>query len=275
MAGELAASQQKLERSRVDLERKNLQLDERRRYIETVLERIATGVVSVDGRRAHRNDQHRGAAAARAWTARSSAARSAEAVCPGRPAPARHAAAARPPQPLPDRRRRNSPSSARGASSIWRRPRRRSRGRTGELEGAVLVFDDVTPLIRTQRVAAWRDVARRLAHEIKNPLTPIQLCAERMRRHFAQRAARGAGARRGVHGHHRRRSGVAQGAGRRVRPVRADAGAAGGAVRPPRRCSTETLALYNGLFRDIRLERRFAADLPPVRVDRRADPAGR
>src|SRR5204862_2567239 len=51
-------------------------------------------------------------------------------------------------------------------------------------EGAVLVLDDVTPLIRAQRVAAWRDVARRLAHEIKNPLTPIQLSAERMRRHF-------------------------------------------------------------------------------------------
>ena len=46
------------------------------------------------------------------------------------------------------------------------------------------MFDDVTPLVRTQRVAAWRDVARRLAHEIKNPLTPIQLCAERLRRHF-------------------------------------------------------------------------------------------
>ena len=49
----------------------------------------------------------------------------------------------------------------------------------------MLVFDDVTPLIRTQRVAAWRDVARRLAHEIKNPLTPIQLSAERLRRQFA------------------------------------------------------------------------------------------
>ena len=49
----------------------------------------------------------------------------------------------------------------------------------------MLVFDDVTPLIRTQRVAAWRDVARRLAHEIKNPLTPIQFSAERLRRQFA------------------------------------------------------------------------------------------
>src|SRR4029453_4843270 len=55
----------------------------------------------------------------------------------------------------------------------------------GSFGGAVLVFDDVTPLIRTQRGAAWRDGARRLAHEIKNPLTPIQLCAERMRRHFS------------------------------------------------------------------------------------------
>ena len=58
-------------------------------------------------------------------------------------------------------------------------------GEDGASAGAVLVFDDVTPLIRTQRVAAWRDVARRLAHEIKNPLTPIQLCAERLRRQFS------------------------------------------------------------------------------------------
>ena len=46
------------------------------------------------------------------------------------------------------------------------------------------MFDDVTPLIRSQKVAAWREVARRLAHEIKNPLTPIQLSAERLQRHF-------------------------------------------------------------------------------------------
>jgi nitrogen fixation/metabolism regulation signal transduction histidine kinase len=55
----------------------------------------------------------------------------------------------------------------------------------GRPEGAVVVLDDVTPLIRAQRVAAWRDVARRLAHEIKNPLTPIQLSAERLQKNFA------------------------------------------------------------------------------------------
>jgi len=51
-------------------------------------------------------------------------------------------------------------------------------------EGHVLTFDDVTALASAQRMAAWGDVARRIAHEIKNPLTPIQLSADRMRRKF-------------------------------------------------------------------------------------------
>ncbi len=53
-----------------------------------------------------------------------------------------------------------------------------------ERAGHVLVFDDVTELVRAQRDAAWGEVARRLAHEIKNPLTPIQLSAERLRRKY-------------------------------------------------------------------------------------------
>jgi nitrogen fixation/metabolism regulation signal transduction histidine kinase len=54
----------------------------------------------------------------------------------------------------------------------------------GGASGVVLVFDDITTLLQAQRDAAWGEVARRLAHEIKNPLTPIQLSAERMRRKF-------------------------------------------------------------------------------------------
>jgi nitrogen fixation/metabolism regulation signal transduction histidine kinase len=54
----------------------------------------------------------------------------------------------------------------------------------GGATGVVLVFDDITTLLQAQRDAAWGEVARRLAHEIKNPLTPIQLSAERMRRKF-------------------------------------------------------------------------------------------
>lgn len=54
----------------------------------------------------------------------------------------------------------------------------------GPLEGYVVAFDDVTDLVSAQRMAAWGDVARRIAHEIKNPLTPIQLSAERIKRKF-------------------------------------------------------------------------------------------
>ena len=53
-----------------------------------------------------------------------------------------------------------------------------------QLEGYVVAFDDVTDLVSAQRMAAWGDVARRIAHEIKNPLTPIQLSAERIKRKF-------------------------------------------------------------------------------------------
>ena len=53
--------------------------------------------------------------------------------------------------------------------------------------GCVLTFDDATRLVNAQRQLAWRDVARRIAHEIRNPLTPIQLSAERLRRRFADK----------------------------------------------------------------------------------------
>lgn len=63
------------------------------------------------------------------------------------------------------------------------------RGADGALEGFVVAFDDVTDLVTAQRTAAWGDVARRIAHEIKNPLTPIQLSAERLKRKFSREVA--------------------------------------------------------------------------------------
>jgi two-component system nitrogen regulation sensor histidine kinase NtrY len=130
----------------------------------------------------------------------------------------------------------------------------------------VLVFDDVTPLIRTQRVAAWRDVARRLAHEIKNPLTPIQLSAERMRRHFgsAPPAARAL---------------VDECTATIVSEVESlkalvDEFAQFARMPTPRAVPSdlnavlvETLALYNGLFQEIQIQRRLAPGLPFIRVD--------
>jgi two-component system nitrogen regulation sensor histidine kinase NtrY len=57
----------------------------------------------------------------------------------------------------------------------------------GEFMGTVVVFDDLTQLIKAQRMTAWREVARRIAHEIKNPLTPIKLSAQRLRKRYLSR----------------------------------------------------------------------------------------
>lgn len=56
----------------------------------------------------------------------------------------------------------------------------------GSVIGVALVFEDLTYLVKAQRMAAWREVARRIAHEIKNPLTPIQLNAQRVRRRYLE-----------------------------------------------------------------------------------------
>jgi nitrogen fixation/metabolism regulation signal transduction histidine kinase len=139
-------------------------------------------------------------------------------------------------------------------------------GESGQAAGAVLVFDDVTPLIRTQRVAAWRDVARRLAHEIKNPLTPIQLCAERMRRHFGTAPAAA-------------RALVEECTGTIVGEVESlkalvDEFAQFARMPTPRAVPsdlnlvlTETLALYNGLFQHVRMVPRLSPAIPAVRLD--------
>jgi two-component system nitrogen regulation sensor histidine kinase NtrY len=60
-------------------------------------------------------------------------------------------------------------------------------GTMAESKGYVITLDDITDLLSAQRTGAWADVARRIAHEIKNPLTPIQLSAERLRRRYAKK----------------------------------------------------------------------------------------
>jgi two-component system nitrogen regulation sensor histidine kinase NtrY len=139
-------------------------------------------------------------------------------------------------------------------------------GEGGRSEGQILALDDVTPLIRAQKVAAWREVARRLAHEIKNPLTPIQLSAERMRRHFAD-APSGA------------RALVDECTSTIVGEVESLKGLVDefsqfARMPTPRTAPTdihalitETLALYDGLFADVIIERRFDDRVPPIRID--------
>jgi two-component system nitrogen regulation sensor histidine kinase NtrY len=264
MAAELAASQKKLERSRVDLERKNIELDERRRYIETVVERIATGVISMDGD--GRIDTINSAALRLLEVDRSVVGSLADDVL------AREDL--RPLDSLLRHMRSGGADPAAQELALAREGREVHLaaaitpllGEEGDPAGAVLVFDDVTPLIRAQRVAAWRDVARRLAHEIKNPLTPIQLCAERMRRHFSaappaslalvdECTATIVGEVESLKGLVDEFAQFARMPAPRTVPTDLNA------------LLTETLALYNGLFREITIERRLAEALPPVRID--------
>ncbi len=91
--------------------------------------------------------------------------------------------------------KRGPSETAQGEVKVTRHGRRENllvriatrRAEDQHLEGYVIAFDDVTDLVSAQRMAAWGDVARRIAHEIKNPLTPIQLSAERIKRKFSPR----------------------------------------------------------------------------------------
>jgi len=272
MAAELAQSQRRLELSRIDLERKNAEIEDRRRYIETILERIATGVVSIDDR--GRISTVNSAATRLIGLEQSVVGADAATVFSRddleplgallRRAAARQAVSSA--QEVSLAREGRELFLAAAATPLPVASAGRAGGEEGPGGGTVLVFEDVTPLIRAQRVAAWRDVARRLAHEIKNPLTPIQLCAERMRRHFATAPP-----------HARALSEectttiISE-----VESLKAlvDEFAQFARMPAPRLVPTnlhalldETLALYDGLFRAIHLEREYAADLPPVRLD--------
>lgn len=92
---------------------------------------------------------------------------------------------------LMERARANPRRAQESQIEVQRRGRTRTllvrvsaEGEESNVSGYVVTFDDVTELISAQRKAAWSDVARRLAHEIKNPLTPIQLAAERLKRRY-------------------------------------------------------------------------------------------
>jgi two-component system nitrogen regulation sensor histidine kinase NtrY len=115
-------------------------------------------------------------------------------------------------------------------------------------------------------VAAWREVARRLAHEIKNPLTPIQLSAERMRRHFADASA-------GARGLVDECTDTIVGEVESLKGL-VDEFSQFARMPSPRtvpsdlhQLITDTIALYDGIFSDVQIERRFAPDVPLVRLD--------
>jgi two-component system, NtrC family, nitrogen regulation sensor histidine kinase NtrY len=191
MTTQLEENRRRIEAGAEELRDKNLALQERRNYIETILQSITTGVVSID-----ENDcvttLNPSAARMLGFYSRleddaklSSLIRSEDWIVVDR---------------LLRRARRAGQATEQthlegGANGGGALPVAMTatalRNSVSLRRGVVLVIEDLSELLAAQRAAAWSEVARRMAHEIKNPLTPIQLSAERIAKSYARVAANG------------------------------------------------------------------------------------
>ncbi|HEV3037871.1 MAG TPA: ATP-binding protein [Candidatus Angelobacter sp.] len=181
MAGELEASRRKIEQSSRALVESNTELEQRRRHIETILESIPTGVLSLDP---EQRVSHSNAAFGRMFSSNGGVplpGSSLETIFP--------ADVAADLEYLLKRAARKSVTAAQLEIPVLRDKLNvtvtASSVQHGQQQlGYVVVFEDFSDLLKAQKEAAWREVARRVAHEIKNPLTPIALSADRVLRHL-------------------------------------------------------------------------------------------
>jgi len=186
MAGELQENREVITRSTADLRRTNRALDERRRYIETLVANLSTAVISVDSfsrvttvnpavARILGTELHVGEDIRRVLREKELA----------------------PLHEFLEQAERSHGEEQRRELTLARKPEALTvsvqiaplRGASGEALGTLIMVEDLTEMLQAQRAVAWREVARRIAHEIKNPLTPIQLSAQRLRKKFSEGAA--------------------------------------------------------------------------------------
>jgi two-component system nitrogen regulation sensor histidine kinase NtrY len=168
-----------LESQRNELVEANHKLDQRRQFTEAVLSGVSAGVFGLDndGRINHANR------AALRFFGKGEAELTGRDISVAIPEMAEVVHEA---QAHPDRRAQSQTVIQREGRERTLSIRVTSEVTDSGLGGLVLTFDDITELVSAQRTSAWADVARRIAHEIKNPLTPIQLSAERLRRKYGK-----------------------------------------------------------------------------------------
>jgi two-component system nitrogen regulation sensor histidine kinase NtrY len=280
MAQDLESSRHMAESSRVQLSDVNQKLEERRRELETILETIPSGVVTLDksgtilqanrafaalmGRREETNlsGQTIGelfptdcsddlARVIRRSNRMGAASTEVETHAAGRPV---HLAI---------------------TSARLELGRSLSGGRNGAV-GSVLVVEDTTELLRAQRQLAWKEVAQRVAHEIKNPLTPIALSAERIRKHLDRMAEGSASDSPESPSVIRKCSEVILGCVGTLRTLVDQFAALAQFPAPqPRpsdmnRIAEDALMLFSGRLDGITIRTTFEPELPPVMADRDA-----
>lgn len=186
MTADLRQSQQTIRLANLELQHSNQELEERRRYMETVLANVTAGVISINSQGI--------------ITTINKFAEKLLNLHPGEVI-GRNFRELLGPDHLPVVRDLLRDLVGSGKETIRRQVSIDMEGsrltllvnvttlkdERQEFMGTVVVFDDLTELLKAQRMSAWREVARRIAHEIKNPLTPIQLSAQRLRRRYEGR----------------------------------------------------------------------------------------
>jgi two-component system nitrogen regulation sensor histidine kinase NtrY len=166
-----------IESQQRELREANRQLDERRQFTETVLTGVSAGVIGLD-RLGRVNLPNRSASSLLGVDLEESIGQDLAQVAPEMGGLLDEAAR------RPERLAQSQVQLVRGTSTRILLVRIAAELYGREISGYVVTFDDITELLSAQRKAAWADIARRIAHEIKNPLTPIQLAAERLRRRY-------------------------------------------------------------------------------------------
>jgi hypothetical protein len=271
MAEELESSRRQIEASSRDLGVANIALEQRRRHIETILESIPNGVLSLNADRRITHANHALLRLFHPMTAESGM----PGVLIGAPLTDVFA-----PEVLEDlepllRRADRMGTTTTQMEMVVQRATLNVAVTVATLKhdgqglGYVLVFEDLSELLKAQKQAAWREVARRVAHEIKNPLTPIALSAERIRRHL-QRGARPDAASLEV------LNSCAETIASAVETVRTLVDEFSTLARFPtarpqlsnlNSIVESTLAMFNGRLDNIRVRTFLAPDLPSVMAD--------
>jgi len=186
MAEDLQTSRLQIEASSRDLSAANAELDQRRRQMDSILESIPTGVLSLD---ANRRVTHVNQALLRMFQPDPEYDGATEILRGAALAEVFPAEVLEDFEPLLRRADRMGVTTSQMEMQLPRTSLNvavtmATLRHQGERSGYVVVFEDLSDLLKAQKQAAWREVARRVAHEIKNPLTPIALSAERIQRHL-------------------------------------------------------------------------------------------
>jgi len=186
MTADLRKGQNAINRANLELQASNLELEQRRRYMEIVLANVTAGVISIDSQGHITTINKSAQKLLDLKTERIIGRNFRDIVTPDY-------------QPMikgilkeligsgKDSIRKQVSLPAGDTKIILLVNVTTLKDEHNEFMGTVVVFDDLTQLLKAQRMAAWREVARRIAHEIKNPLTPIQLSAQRLRRRYLDR----------------------------------------------------------------------------------------